>query len=128
MEIDASGPPASQHRPARTINEDDYGEDEDDEDDETSDKESPLKGKGTTAPYVNGIISTPKPPVSKSIATSKPPTSAGEQAKSSEDARKKLEQEKKAAEKACLKRVSEQSSILSRVIETRCLSNKNWTS
>ena len=83
---------------ARVIDEDDYGDDEEDEDEEPA-KETPLKGKGKAAlpnglsPFaVRSPAPTNKPTISRT-ATSHPP----EPAKSSEDVRKQLEEDKKAA-------------------------------
>ena len=93
-----SSPPK---KAARQIDEDDYGDDDDDEEEEDSAKESPLKGKGKAA-LLNGII----PAAVRSPLPAKPSTAGGptstpsEQAKSSEDVRKQLEEDKKAAAEA----------------------------
>lgn len=97
-----SAPPK---KAARQID-DDYGDDDDDEEDEEgTDKESPLRAKGKTA-LPNGLsphaIRSPAPSVKLSTpATLKQTATAlSEQGKSSEDVRKQLEQEKKAAAEA----------------------------
>lgn len=83
---------------ARTID-DDYGDDEDDEEDEAVEKESPLKAKGKAAP-LNGMIpaASRSPVPGHKHSTTRTQTSApSEPAKSSEDVRKQLEEDKKAA-------------------------------
>lgn len=86
-------------KPARQIDEDDYGDDDEEEEESDSGKETPLKAKSKAA-LPNGLsplaVRSPaglsKPPGSRSV-TSAP----AEQAKSSEDVRKQLEEDKKAA-------------------------------
>ena len=87
-------------RPARAIDEDDYGDDED-EDEEDINNVSPLKAKSTAPPYLNNTLSVPPmSPMPKKPRIDRQPSTASsaEQAKSAEDVRKKLEEEKKAAE------------------------------
>ncbi|KAI9694298.1 MAG: Transcriptional activator spt7 [Bogoriella megaspora] len=87
-------------RPARAIDEDDYGdEDEDDEDD--SSNASPLKNKSAPMPPLNNSLQVPhlspmpkKPRIDRQLSAASP----SEHAKSAEDVRKRLEEEKKAAE------------------------------
>lgn len=85
---------------ARTIDEDDYGDDEDDEDDDDT-HISPLLSKSA----LNGVAAAA--PDTPSLRISSAPnklsierTLSSEQAKSSDDVRKKLQQDKKAAEDA----------------------------
>ncbi|KAK3064400.1 Transcriptional activator spt7, partial [Teratosphaeriaceae sp. CCFEE 6253] len=91
-----SAPPPN--KAARTID-DDYGDDDDEEEEAEAPLESPLKAKGKAA-MANGssqhAVRSPVPPI-------KPPTtrmtsaSSADQVKSSEDVRKQLEEDKKAA-------------------------------
>ncbi|KAF2130096.1 hypothetical protein P153DRAFT_290165 [Dothidotthia symphoricarpi CBS 119687] len=87
-------------RAARTIDEDDYGDDDDD-DDEDDTHTSPLLSR--SAP--NGLAAAPDTPTL--VRTSPPSSKRGmertpslDQAKSSDDVRKKLQQDKEAAEEA----------------------------
>lgn len=86
-----SAPP---RKAARVIVEDDYGDDDSDEEDDTA-KQSPLKSKGastlTTTATRSPAPSTIPPPHRSNTATSTEP------AKSSEDVRKQLEEDKKLA-------------------------------
>ncbi|KAF2813671.1 transcriptional activator spt7 [Mytilinidion resinicola] len=89
-------------KPARAIDEDDYGDD-DDGDDEDDANQSPLLSKG--AP--NGAaLSNLDPPTLKvpslpaKLGVERTSTPSSDQAKSSDDVRKKLQQDKKAAEDA----------------------------
>jgi len=101
--IDAPGPEAPKSaaiakKPARTI-EDDYGDDED-EDEPLAHDVSPLQSKGKPS-LPNGVL--PPLPRSPSHAlkltiTRTSTSSSGEQGKSVEDVRKRLEEDKKAAE------------------------------
>lgn len=93
-----SAPPK---KAARQIDEDDYGDDDDEEDEEPA-KESPLKSKGPAA-LPNGLLapssrsrSTAPAGMTADFRTATASTSS-EQAKSSEDVRKQLEEDKKAA-------------------------------
>ena len=97
-------PPPPPKRPARTIDEDDYGDDDDDDDDEEEDDpqtqqshpaaESPSRSKQTASPSLSL-----KPTITRTSTSS----ASSDHAKSSEDVRKKLEQDKKAAEDAARK-------------------------
>ena len=84
---------------ARQIDEDDYGDDDDDEEEDVE-KQSPLKAKGKAA-LPNGFMSPlavrspitgPKPGITRTVTST-----SSENAKSSEDVRKQLEEDKKAA-------------------------------
>ena len=94
----SAAPPKKAARQIET----DYGDSDDDEEDEDeTDKESPLRAKGKAA-LPNGLSShavrSPAPVKPATPATLKHATTTlSEQAKSSEDVRKQLEQEKKAA-------------------------------
>ena len=92
-----SAPPSK--KPARQIDEDDYGDD-DDEDEDDSARESPLKAKGK-ASLPNGILPVA---VRSPVPSGKPPPTAtapsSEPAKSTEDVRKRLEEDKAAAAEA----------------------------
>lgn len=91
----SSAPPK---KAARQID-DDYGDDDDEDDEDEIDKQSPLKAKGKAA-LLNGV----SPHHGRTVAPAvKPPivrtatSGVSDQAKSSEDVRKQLEQDKKAA-------------------------------
>jgi len=90
-----SAPPK---KAARHI-EEDYGDDEDEDEEEEAAKESPLKAKGK-AVLPNGFaphaVRSPAP-VLKPTTTRTSTTSSADQGKSSEDVRKQLEEDKKAA-------------------------------
>ncbi|KAF2000462.1 transcriptional activator spt7 [Amniculicola lignicola CBS 123094] len=95
-------PAATPKKPARTIDEDDYGDDDDgDEEDDT--QTSPLLAKSVP----NGIAAagrdTPSlriPPLPSKLSIERTSTPSSDQAKTSDDVRKRLQQEKKAAEDA----------------------------
>lgn len=93
-------------KPTRTIDEDDYGDDDDDEDDEDEDETqvSPLLLKSAPNGITAAAASTPGlvciPSLSNKAGIERTGTPSSEQAKSSDDVRKKLEQDKKAAEDA----------------------------
>ncbi|KAI5361576.1 putative bromodomain, histone-fold, Bromodomain-like superfamily, transcriptional activator Spt7 [Septoria linicola] len=93
-----SAPPK---KAAREI-EDDYGDDDDEDEEDDTDKDSPLKARGKAA-LPNGLsphaVRSPAPAVKPVTPTTlkHSATSASDQAKTSEDVRKQLEQEKKAA-------------------------------
>ena len=90
--------PAPPKKAARQI-EDDYGDDEDEDEEDDAGQESPLKAKGK-AVLLNGLspfavrppLPPGKPPISRTATSI-----ASDQAKSSEDVRKQLEEDKKAA-------------------------------
>ncbi|GAB7363346.1 hypothetical protein MBLNU230_g3627t1 [Neophaeotheca triangularis] len=85
---------------ARTIDEDDYGDDDDEEEDEIE-HTSPLKSKGKgSLPNGTSAAATrsPAPAPSQKLAPVRTETSSSsDQGKSSEDVRKQLEEDKKAA-------------------------------
>jgi transcriptional activator SPT7 len=100
-------PPPPPKRPARTIDEDDYGDDDDDDDDDEEEDgdqksqkpslataESPSHHKHTAAPSLSL-----KPTITRNSTSSL----HSDHVKSSEDVRKKLEQDKQAAEDAARK-------------------------
>ncbi|KAI9804131.1 MAG: hypothetical protein M1825_001533 [Sarcosagium campestre] len=108
----AAGSFAGRKRTARTIDEDDYDDyddaeeaEEDDEDEEGhgASQPSPLKGKGsvTVGPLAARVASPLKPQLSPPKSSpSATRASAAEQSKTSEEVRKKLEEDKKATEDA----------------------------
>lgn len=90
-----SAPPK---KAARTI-EDDYGDDDDEDEEDDAEQQSPLKSKGNAA-LPNGVsapaVRSPMPTGHPPIARTNTNTST-EQAKSSEDVRKQLDEDKRAA-------------------------------
>lgn len=89
------------HKPARNIDEDDYGDDSD-SDEDTARNVSPLKAKSTGVPVIASLPSTPLRNGLSSgsgvdIFKGTPSSALG---KTSEDVRKKLEEDKKATEDA----------------------------
>ena len=94
-------------KPARLIDEDDYG-DEDDNDDNDNAIASPLQRKILTsnAPPVAQQVHALPIPLAKSSSEQRTNTTVDTQIKSSEDVRKKLEEDKKAAEDAVKKSFS----------------------
>jgi len=95
--------PAPPKRSARQID-DDYGDDDEEEEDELQ-KESPLKKKAKVA-LPNGIhpfASRSPLPAGRALPRAAPTSTPSEPAKSSEDVRKQLEEDKKAAEEAAKK-------------------------
>lgn len=84
-------PPQPPKRPARTIDEDDYGDDDDEDEEDAPAPESPSRSKQADSPSLSL-----KPTITRTSTSS----ASSDQAKSSEDVRKKLEQDKKAAEDA----------------------------
>jgi transcriptional activator SPT7 len=95
---DSAKPSAAPKKAARTIV-DDYGDDDDEEDEEETEQQSPLKSKGK-AVLPNGLaaptVRSPLPGGHPPIARTNTNTSS-DQAKSSEDVRKQLDDEKRAA-------------------------------
>lgn len=90
---------APARKAARTIDDDydDYGDDDDDEDANPS----PLKSKSTNAVAVPAAPFSAKPPtLHHSLSQGSTKASSQDNAKTSEDVRKKLEEDKKAAEDA----------------------------
>lgn len=89
-------------RPARTIDEDDYGDDEDDEEEEPpAEQQSPLRSKSKPLQADSVLAPARSPSLSlKPITTRTSTSSSSEHGKSTEEVRKKLEEDKKAAEDA----------------------------
>lgn len=102
-------PAITPKKPARAIDEDDYGDDDDDEEDEDDTRTSPLHSKsainGTAAAAATAAPpSTPSllrvPSTSNKSGHDRTGTPSSDHTKSSDDVRKKLQQDKKAAEDA----------------------------
>jgi transcriptional activator SPT7 len=92
-------PTVTPKKPTRAIDEDDYGDDDEEEDDDDT-RTSPLLSKSAPNGISATALGTPSlrvPPTSNRQRTSTP---SSEQVKSSDDVRKKLQQDKKAAEDA----------------------------
>ncbi|KAF2018447.1 transcriptional activator spt7 [Aaosphaeria arxii CBS 175.79] len=112
MEASEDAPPAhdalptiTPKKPARTIDEDDYGDDDDDEADEEDDTHtSPLFAKSSS--NGNAAVAPIQTPsllmrsFSNKSGIDRTSTPTADQVKSSDDVRKKLQQDKKAAEDA----------------------------
>ncbi|CAN9314716.1 unnamed protein product [Alternaria alternata] len=109
-EASSGDAPAHDARPAitpkkltRTIDEDDYGDDEDDEDDDDT-RTSPLHTKGSANGLAAAAPSTPSllrvPSISNKSGHDRTGTPSSDHTKTSDDVRKKLQQDKKAAEDA----------------------------
>ncbi|ORY12751.1 hypothetical protein BCR34DRAFT_482165 [Clohesyomyces aquaticus] len=95
-------PPVTPKKAARTIDEDDYGDDEDGEEEEDT-HTSPLLSKSAPNGIAATTLDTPSlriPPLSNKFGLERISTPSSEQAKSSDDVRKKLQQDKTAAEDA----------------------------
>jgi transcriptional activator SPT7 len=100
-------PVATPKRPIRAIDEDDYGDDDDDADEDDANT-SPLYSKSASNGIGAGILDLPSlriPPSSLpssqlKLAVERTNTPVPEPAKSSDDVRKQLQQDKKAAEDA----------------------------
>lgn len=89
-------------KPARTIDEDDYGDD-DEGDDEDEDRASPLFSKSAPNPGSLTTLDPPSlkvPPLLTKQGIERTSTPTSEQIKTSDDVRKKLQQDKKAEEDA----------------------------
>jgi transcriptional activator SPT7 len=103
----ADAPPAvTPKRPARAIDEDDYGDDDDDEEEDDT-RTSPLLAKSAlnrTAATPSGAPSLRVPSISNRQGVERTSTPSSEQTKSSDDVRKKLQQDKEAAEEAAKRR------------------------
>lgn len=97
-------PAATPKKAARAIDEDDYGDDED-EDDEDDTRTSPLLAKSV----LNRVAATPTTPSNRTplllhkSSHDRTSTPSSEQAKSSDDVRRQLQQDKQAAEDAAKK-------------------------
>lgn len=96
-------PAVTPKKPARAIDEDDYGDDDDDEDEDDT-RTSPLLAKSALNGNAASIPCTPSfrriPSISNKSGIDRTGTPSSEQAKSSDDVRKKLQQDKQAAEDA----------------------------
>lgn len=102
-------PPAHDARPTvtpkkltRTIDEDDYGDDEDDDEDDDT-RTSPLLAKSASNANAVAAINAPSlriTPIANRLGLERTGTPSSDQAKSLDDVRKKLQQDKKAAEDA----------------------------
>lgn len=98
---DIAKPAEQPKKPARVIDEDDYGDDDEDEDDQP-DNQSPLQLKAGAGAAAQAR---PSPQSINLTLSSKPPpldlkggSTSNEQAKNSEETRKKLQEDKQAAE------------------------------
>ncbi|KAF1843834.1 uncharacterized protein K460DRAFT_316644 [Cucurbitaria berberidis CBS 394.84] len=101
-------PALTPKKPTRAIDEDDYGDDDDDDEEEEEDEDdtrtSPLLSKSApngiaaTAPDTPSLIRIP--PISNKFGLERTSTPSSEQAKTSDDVRKKLQRDKKASEDA----------------------------
>jgi transcriptional activator SPT7 len=95
-------PAVTPKKPTRAIDEDDYGDDEDaDEEDDT--RTSPLLSKSAPNGIAAAAIDTPSlriGPLSGKSGIERTSTPSSEQTKSSDDVRKRLQQDKKATEDA----------------------------
>ncbi|CAI6338478.1 unnamed protein product [Periconia digitata] len=95
-------PTATPKKPSRTIDEDDYGDDDDAEDEDDTNT-SPLLAKSAPNGTGVGTLDPPSlrmPSLSNRLGLERTSSPASAHAKSSDDVRKKLEQDKKAAEDA----------------------------
>jgi transcriptional activator SPT7 len=95
-------PMVTPKKPARAIDEDDYGDDEDDED-ENDTQASPLFTKSApsgSAPMTSNALNLKLPLIPSKIALERTSSSSSDKAKTSDDVRKQLQQDKKAAEDA----------------------------
>ena len=94
-QVETAAPPK---KPARTIDENDYDDYDDEEEDDTGNS-SPLKSKSTGPPSIPNVPS-PVKIILPSSSSSSGAKETASQGKTSEDVRKKLEEDKKAAEDA----------------------------
>lgn len=92
-QIESAAPPK---KPARTIDEDDYDDYDEEEEDDTGNR-SPLKSKSTGPPSIPNVPS-PVKLLGTSGSSSTGAKETASQGKTSEDVRRKLEEDKKAAE------------------------------
>ncbi|THY56902.1 hypothetical protein D6C99_02716 [Aureobasidium pullulans] len=92
-------PPPPPKRPARTIDEDDYGDDDDDDDDEEEHVSQVQPSQPTAeSPPRSKHSASPSLPLKPTLTRTSTSSHSSDHIKSSEDVRKKLEQDKKAAE------------------------------
>ncbi|KAH4928851.1 hypothetical protein HBI26_112760 [Parastagonospora nodorum] len=95
-------PTVTPKKAARAIDEDDYGDDDDDEEEDDT-RTSPLLSRSAPNGIAATALGTPsirKPSVPNRMGTERTSTPSSEQTKTSDDVRKKLQQDKKAAEDA----------------------------
>lgn len=95
-------PMVTPKKPTRAIDEDDYGDDDDDEE-ETDTQASPLLTKSApsgSAPMTSNPLNLKLPPFSSKISLERTSSTSSDKAKTSDDVRKQLQQDKKAAEDA----------------------------
>lgn len=95
-------PTVTPKKPARAIDEDDYGDDDDEEEDDDT-RTSPLLAKSTSHSIAAAAPGTPSlriPPISNRLGHDRTSTPSSDHVKSSDDVRKKLQQDKEAAEDA----------------------------
>ncbi|KAI5199227.1 hypothetical protein E4T39_06350 [Aureobasidium subglaciale] len=96
-------PPPPPKRPARTIDEDDYGDDDDDEEDEDSQQSQQQQHATAESPSRSKHAASPSLSLKPTITRTSTSPDSSDHVKSSEDVRKKLEQDKKAVEDAARK-------------------------
>jgi transcriptional activator SPT7 len=95
-------PTVTPKKPIRAIDEDDYGDDEDMEDEDDT-RTSPLLSKSAPNGIAAAALDTPSlriPSLANKLGIERTSTPSSEHAKSSDDVRKRLEEDKKAAEDA----------------------------
>lgn len=96
-------PAVTPKKRARDIDEDDYGDDDDDADEDDATRASPLLAKSTpnALPAADPDSSSLRiPSLPGKLGSDRPTTPSSDQLRSSDDVRKKLQQDKKAAEDA----------------------------
>ncbi|KAG9944413.1 hypothetical protein KCU85_g7969, partial [Aureobasidium melanogenum] len=96
-------PPPPPKRPARTIDEDDYGDDDDDDEENERDQQTQQSQPAAESPSRSGQAASPSLSLKPTITRTSTSSGSSDNVKSSEDVRKKLEQDKKAAEDAARK-------------------------
>lgn len=96
-------PAVTPKKPTRAIDEDDYGDDEEDAEEDDDTRTSPLLSKSAPNGINTAALDTPSrriPSLSHKLSIERTGTPSSEHVKSSDDVRKKLQQDKKAAEDA----------------------------
>ncbi|KAG9962309.1 hypothetical protein KCU61_g4745, partial [Aureobasidium melanogenum] len=96
-------PPPPPKRPARTIDEDDYGDDDDDDEEDEPDQQAQQSQPAAESPSRSKQTASPSLSLKPTITRTSTSSGSSDHVKSSEDVRKKLEQDKKAAEDAARK-------------------------
>jgi len=91
-------PPVAIKKAVRAIDEDDYGDDEEDEEDD--DNGSPLQSRSTAAAPITVPSTLKVPPLPTKPPIDRRSTTSSDQGKTSEDVRKKLQEDRQAAEDA----------------------------